>query len=375
MLPFTRPTLGEEEIEAVREVLQSGWITSGPKVQLFEEALAEYVGGGVQVRVFNSATSGLEACLLAAGIGPGDEVIVPAMSFVATANVVVRVGARPVFVDVELRSRNLTPQGVAAAITPRTRAVIPVHFSGLAVEMLPLYELARQHNLVVVEDAAHAIGTEVGGRKVGAFGNPVCFSFHPNKNMTTIEGGAVASGDPAFVKRLERIRFHGIDADTKDVDDWGGKMNLPDVGAVIGLIQLKRLDGFNAKRKRLAERYLEVMPRHPALVLPASGEGHTWHMFTICLDFAALGTTRPAVQQALEAQDIRVGMHYPAIHLFSLYRRLGARPGDFPQAERIGAQTLTLPLFPAMEDADVDRVCAAIAGILQHPPAPGASKT
>jgi dTDP-4-amino-4,6-dideoxygalactose transaminase len=383
MLPFTRPTLDEEEFEAVRQVLQSGWITSGPKVLEFERALADYVGGGVQVRAFNSATSGLEACLLAAGIGgmsekgsQEDEVIVPAMSFVASANVVVRVGAKPVFVDVELRTRNLTPEAVAAAITPRTRAVLPVHFSGLAVDMLPLYELARRHNLVVIEDAAHAIGTEVGGRRVGAFGNPVCFSFHPNKNMTTIEGGAVASADPAFIKRLERIRFHGIEKDEHgemDVTDWGGKMNLPDVNAVVGLIQLKRLDAFNAKRQRLVERYFEMMPRHPALLLPASGEGHTWHMFTICLDFAALGTTRAAVQQALEAQGIRAGMHYPAIHLFSLYRRLGGhKPGDFPNAERIGAQTMTLPLFPGMEDADVDHVAAALAGILAHPPAPAA---
>ncbi|HKJ00685.1 MAG TPA: DegT/DnrJ/EryC1/StrS aminotransferase family protein [bacterium] len=375
MLPFTRPTLGEDEIQAVREVLESGWITSGPKVQQFEQALADYVGGGVQVRAFNSATGALEACLLAGGIGPGDEVIVPAMSFVATANVVVRAGARPVFVDVELRSRNVTPEAVAKAITPRTRAVIPVHFSGLAVDMPPLYELARKHDLLIVEDAAHAIGTEVGGRKVGAFGNPVCFSFHPNKNMTTIEGGAVASGDPAFVKRLEAIRFHGREPDGHggvDVKEWGGKMNLPDVNAVIGLIQLRRLDGFNAKRRQLVERYFELMPRHPALVLPATGEGHTWHMFVVCLDFAALGTTRAAVQAALEQQDIRVGYHYEAMHLFSLYRGYGYGPGDFPVAERIGRETLTLPLFPGMEEADVDRVCNALGAILASPPPPGA---
>jgi dTDP-4-amino-4,6-dideoxygalactose transaminase len=378
MLPFTRPTLGEDELQAVREVLESGWITSGPKVKEFEQKLADYVGGGVQVRAFNSATSALEACLLAAGIGPGHEVIVPAMSFVASANVVVRVGARPVFVDVELRSRNLTPQAVASAITPATRAVIPVHFSGLAVDLPPLYALAREHGLVVVEDAAHAIGTEVAGRKVGSFGNPVCFSFHPNKNMTTIEGGAVASGDAAFVKRLEQVRFHGFEPGTQagtgglDVTAWGGKSNLPDVNAALGIKQLEKLDGFNAKRRRLVERYFEMMPRHPALLLPAAGEGHTWHMFTVCLDFAALGTTRAAVTERLEAQGIRVGYHYAAIHLFSLYRSYGYGPGDFPNAERIGRETMTLPLFPGMEEADVDRVCTALGALLSAPPAAGA---
>jgi dTDP-4-amino-4,6-dideoxygalactose transaminase len=279
-------------------------------------------------------------------------------------------------VDVELRSRNLTPAAVEAAITPRTRAIIPVHFSGLAVELPALYALAQRHRLVVVEDAAHAIGTECGGRKVGSFGNPVCFSFHPNKNMTTIEGGAVACSDPTFIKRLEALRFHGIEPDGEggmDVKAWGGKMNLPDVGAVIGLIQLRQLDGFNAKRKRLAERYLEMMPRHPALVLPASGPGHAWHMFTICIDAAALGTTRAEILQRLAAQDIRAGTHYPAIHLFTLYRGYGYGPGDFPQAERIGAQTLTLPLFPGMEEADVDRVCTAVGGILHGSVHSGAS--
>ena len=186
ILPFTRPSIGEQELQAVREVLESGWITTGPKSLALEQALADYIGGGVQVRVFNSATSALEASLLVAGIGPGDEVIVPAISFVATANVVLRVGARPVFVDVDLHSRNLDATAVAAALTPKTRAVIPVHFAGLAVDMNPLYSLAGEHDLLLLEDAAQAIGSEYKGRKIGASGNPVCFSFHPNKNMTSI---------------------------------------------------------------------------------------------------------------------------------------------------------------------------------------------
>jgi dTDP-4-amino-4,6-dideoxygalactose transaminase len=367
MLPFTRPTLGEEEQAAVREVLDSGWITTGPKVKAFEEALAAYVGGGVTVRAFNSGTSALEAALMAAGIGPGDEVIVPAMSFAATANVVVRVGAVPVFVDVERHSRNLDAEAVRAALTPRTRALIPVHFAGLAVDLGPIYELAAREGLLVIEDAAHAIGTRYGERRVGSSGNPVCFSFHPNKNMTTIEGGALASNDRQYLKRIERIRFHGIERDdlgNMNVPQWGGKMNLPDVGAALGIAQLAKLDGFNRRRRTLARRYLQKLPRHAALVLPAEAPGHTWHMFCVCVDYASLGIERAAFQQALAERGIGTGVHYPAIHLFGLYRRYGYGPGDFPVAERIGAQTLTLPLFPAMTEEDVDSVCGAFTELL-----------
>jgi len=366
-LPFTRPSIGDEELRAVREVLESGWITSGPKVQELELALAGYIGGGVRVRVFNSATSGLEASLLAAGIGPGDEVIVPAISFVATANVVLRAGARPVFVEVDLRSRNLDAGAVAVALTQNTRAVIPVHFAGLAVDMEPLYELAGRHNLLVLEDAAQAIGSEYQGRKIGASGNPVCFSFHPNKNMTTIEGGAVASNDEVFIKRLEQLRFHGIDKGSDgniDVAAWGGKMNLPDVNAAVGLAQLARLDGFNRRRRELVQQYFRRLSPSDVLVLPADGEGHSWHMFCVCIDHAALGKTRAGLLSLFSEHGISVGTHYPAMHLFSLYRQFGYGEGDFPAAEKIGAQTLTLPLFPAMTEADVEYVCATLTAIL-----------
>jgi dTDP-4-amino-4,6-dideoxygalactose transaminase len=366
-LPFTRPSIDAEEQAAVAAVLESGWLASGPKVAAFEAALADYLGGGVRVLAFNSGTSALEAALLAADIGPGDEVIVPAMSFVASANVVLRVGARPRLADVDLVSRNLTAERTEPAIRPRTRAIMPVHFAGRPVDLHPLYDLAARHGLLVIEDAAQAIGSRYAGRPVGASGNPVCFSFHPNKNMTTIEGGAVALADAQSAKRLERIRFHGIEKEpdgTQDVPEWGGKMNLPDVGAALGLAQLPRLDGFNRRRRELALRYLQHLPRHPALQLPEDAPGHSWHMFCVCLDFDALCTDRPRALAALKVRGILAGIHYPAIHLFGLYRRLGYGPGDFPVAERIGTETLTLPLFPAMSDGDVDRVCEAIEGLL-----------
>jgi len=372
VLPFTRPSIGAAEMQAVNEVLQSGWITTGPRVLALEQALADYIGGGgVQVRLFNSATSALEAALLAAGIGPGDEVIVPAISFVATANVVLRVGARPVFIEVDLHSRNLDAAGVAAALTAHTRAVIPVHFAGLAVDMAPLYALAAEHNLLILEDAAQAIGTHYQGSRIGASGNPVVFSFHPNKNMTTIEGGAVVSTDSDFVRRLERLRFHGIEKDAEgnvEVADWGGKMNLPDVNAAIGLVQLTRLDGFNRRRRELVQRYYQQLSASDVLVLPAAGDGHSWHMFCVCIDHDGLGLSRPQLHAKFREQGIAVGVHYQAMHLYALYRKFGYREGDFPVAERIGAQTVTLPLFPAMSDADVAQVCAAVNTIIaSHP--------
>ena len=366
-LPFTRPTLDEEEFTSVQEVLKSGWITTGPRVKELENNLASYIGGGVDVRLFNSATSALEAVLIAKDIGPGDEVIVPAMSFVATANVVVRTGATPVFVDVDLASRNMEAGAILPTITDKTRAIIPVHFAGRPVDMTPIYELADRHGLMVLEDAAQAIGTAYGGRQVGSHGNPVVFSFHPNKNMTTIEGGAIACQDTQLIKRLEAIRFHGIgqdDAGEMMVESWGGKMNLPDVCATVGLAQLKKLDGFNAKRRTLAQRYFEKMPRHPSLVFPSDAPGHSWHMFCVCLDFESIGMTRVTFVEKFKEQEIMLGMHYPAIHLFGLYRRLGYGPGDFPNAERIGQQTLTLPLFPTMTVDDVDRVSAIFHDLL-----------
>ncbi|PZP58658.1 MAG: aminotransferase DegT, partial [Azospira oryzae] len=213
-LPFARPSLDSETIAAVVETLRSGWLASGPRVQALEQALSDYLGGRI-VRTFTSATAALEVALQVCGIGPGDEVIVPAMSFVATANVVLRVGARPVFVDVDLATRNLDLGQVESAVTSRTRAILPVHFAGLPLDLDRLYALAQRHGLRVIEDAAHAIGASWHGRRIGSVGDLVCFSFHPNKNMTTIEGGALVLDDPDEAARAERLRFHGIDRDAQ----------------------------------------------------------------------------------------------------------------------------------------------------------------
>jgi dTDP-4-amino-4,6-dideoxygalactose transaminase len=363
MLPFTRPHIDEETIAAVADVLRSGWLASGPKVAQFEAELSSYLGGR-PVRTQTSATAGLEMALLACGIGAGDEVITPALSFVATANVIVRVGARPVFVDVGLDSRNIDLAQVEAAITPRTRAILPVHFAGLPVDMQRLYAIAAKHRLRVVEDAAHAIGSSWRGQRIGSFGDLVCFSFHPNKNITSIEGGAISGGSPEELKVIELHRWHGqvkAGADGFDTLLAGGKYNLSDVAAAVGLGQLRHLEEFNARRRTLVARYYELWGADPPLRLPERGDdGHSWHVFTPLLPLTQLRLTRREFMEAMRARGIGVGVHYPAIHLFSAYRALGYHEGQFPNAERIGRETVTLPLFPAMELADVDRVVHAV---------------
>jgi hypothetical protein len=366
-LPFAKPTLDEETIAAVVEVLRSGWIASGPKVQEFERALSDYVGGRT-VRTFTSATGALEVALQACGIGPGDEVIVPAMTFAASANVVMRVGARPVFVDVELATRNIDPNAIEAALTPRTKAIMPVHFAGLAVDMTRVYAVAQARGLRVIEDAAHAIGTRFEGKRIGSFGDIVSFSFHPNKNMTTIEGGALSLPSNAGLETIELQRFHGLKRDpdgNADVLLPGGKYNLSDVSASIGLSQLKQLDGFIARRHALIARYFERWDTDPPCLLPARGDnGHSWHIFAPLLPLDKVDLSRPQFIKAMHQRGIAVGVHYPALHLFTAYRKLGYREGDFPNAERIGRETATLPLFPTMDVSDVDRVCDAAREIL-----------
>jgi dTDP-4-amino-4,6-dideoxygalactose transaminase len=367
-LPFTRPTIDEQTIAAVAEVLRSGWLATGPKVAELEAALSRYLGGR-PVRSQTSATAGMEMALLACGIGAGDEVITPALSFVATANVIVRVGARPVFVDVGLDSRNIDLDQAEAAITPRTRAIMPVHFAGLPVNLERLYAIAARHRLRVIEDAAHAIGSVWAGKRIGSFGDLVCFSFHPNKNITTIEGGAISGGSPEELKSIELHRWHGQVKSGPDSFDTllaGGKSNLSDVAAAVGLGQLRQLEEFNARRRELVARYFDLWSGEAPLRLPERGDaGHSWHVFTPLLPLPRLSITRAQFIEAMKARGIGVGVHYPAIHLFSAYRALGYREGQFPNAERIGRETVTLPLFPAMQPGDVERVVAATTDIVR----------
>jgi dTDP-4-amino-4,6-dideoxygalactose transaminase len=367
-LPFARPSIDAESIAAVADVFRSGQLASGPKVQAFETALATYLGSGRHVRVMTSATAGLEMALEVAGVGEGDEVIVPAMSFAASANVIARVFAKPVFVDIDLHTRNLNMELLPAAITSKTRAIMPVHFAGLPVDMDGLYGVAAQYGLRVVEDAAHAIGSRYQGKLIGSFGDLVVFSFHPNKNMTTIEGGAIATGDTSAAELFEQYRFHGIKRNAQgeiDVVFPGTKSNLTDVAAQVGIDQLRRLDGFNARRLELAGRYFEELDGFRSVVLPARGDsGHSWHMFQVLIDFPAQGMTRPEFQKRMADRGIGIGVHYPSIPSLTYYRARGYRPEDTPVAARVGRETVTLPMFPAMNDDDVVRVCRELKEML-----------
>ncbi|MCB1624707.1 MAG: DegT/DnrJ/EryC1/StrS aminotransferase family protein, partial [Pseudomonadales bacterium] len=301
-------------------------------------------------------------------IGPGDEVITTPISWCATANVILRLGAKPVFVDVDLDSRNLLLEQVEAKISARTRAILPVHFSGLPIAMDQLYALAQKHGVRVIEDAAHAIGSAWHDKRIGSFGDLVCFSFHPNKNMTTGEGGAIVATAPDEIRTIEAYRFNGVVKPAPgelDVLFPGIKANMSDIQASIGLGQLARLDEFNARRRELAARYYQLWQHSCPLRLPARGDtGHSWHMFAPLLPRETAGMTRLEFIRQMDARGISVGIHYPAIHLLTAYRQLGWRDGQFPNAERIGRETLTLPLFPAMRDEDVDRVVNATNEIL-----------
>jgi len=369
MLKFASPHLDEETIAAVAEVLRSGQITSGPWVTRFEQDLSSFCEGR-PVRVLTSATAAIEVALQLAGIGPGDEVITCGQSFFTVLNMIVKVGATPVFVDCEPVTRNLDLVQAKARIGPRTRAIIPTHWPGSLMDLTALYALAKEHELRVIEDAALVIGSRYRGRNVGALGDLVSFSFHPNKNMTTIEGGALVVNDATEARRVETLRFHGIERlpdGTRDVAVAGGKFNLPDVNARIGVAQLARLPAFLAHRRALVERYFERFDTRPACELPPrprADDGQSWNMFSVLLPLAELRRSRKELRDALAARGIATGVSYEALHLSTLGKRYGYRRGDLPETERIAASTLTLPLHVEMTLDDVDRVCTACAEVI-----------
>jgi dTDP-4-amino-4,6-dideoxygalactose transaminase len=367
-LPLTTPTIDEETIAGVCEVLRSGWITSGPKVKEFEAALSAMFGGR-PVRAFNSGTATLETALRIAGVGPGDEVITTPLSWVATSNVILAVGAKPVFVDIDPVTRNIDLEKIEAAITSATRAIIPVDLAGLPVDRDRLYEIAGAHGLRVVEDAAQSIGATWKGQPIGATGDLISISFHPNKNLTSIEGGCLILRDAAEAALAEQYRLQGVvrsGMDGMDVTIPGGKFNLTDVAARVGLGQLPHLEEFTARRRALATAYFEAFAASgiEGLEMPvADFTDCNWHMFQVVLPEGA--EPRAVVMEKLKEAGIGSGVHYPAIHLFTLYRSLGWKEGDFPIAESVCRRILTLPLFPSMSDSDPQRVVSALSEILE----------
>jgi UDP-4-amino-4-deoxy-L-arabinose-oxoglutarate aminotransferase len=378
-LPFSRPSISEGDIAGVAEVLRSGWITTGPKALAFEQEFCRYTGGAAAVALC-SATAGMHVAMKALGIGPGDEVITPSMTWVSTVNLIVLAGATPVFVEVDRDTLMVRPEAVAAAVTERTRLIVPVHFAGAAADIGPIRELAERQGIALIEDAAHAVGTEYKGERVGRRGTAI-FSFHPIKNITTGEGGMFCSDDRELTERVRRLKFHGLGVDAFDrqtqgrspqaeVIEPGYKYNMPDISAVLGLGQLARADEFNAKRLALAMRYRErlagveeILP----LADPAYPQRHAWHLFIVRLDTQKAGMSRAEFMQELKKRNIGTGIHFVAVHKQKFYRESMAKLAHgLANTEWNSERICSLPLFPDMSFADLDDVVDAVKDVLHR---------
>lgn len=374
-LPFSRPTIGEEEINEVVATLKSGWMTTGPKVQQLEQMFQDYTGAAHAVS-FNSATAGLHVALLALDLQPDDEVITSAMTFVATYNVIEQAGARVVPIDIDPKTYNMDVNLIEKAITKKTRAIIPVHFTGVSVDLDPIYALAKKYNLRVIEDAAQAVGAEYKGKLLGSFGDVCIYSFHPNKNMTTGEGGLLVTNDAVLARKVNILKFHGIDRDSwnrfsktgsqeYDVILPGFKYNMLDLQAAIGIHQLPKLQNLNEERGILAERYFKAFKDWKSIQLPgipAYDHYHTWHLFTI----QVLDMNRDDFMNAMKEQNIGTGLHYQAPFLYSYYKnKYGFTADQFPHAAKLGERIVSLPLCPLLTFEEQDEVITAMRKVLK----------
>lgn len=369
-LPFSRPSMGDAELAALREVLQSGWITTGPKNQALEEAFCALTGNRHAIAV-SSATGGMHVTLMALGISAGDEVITPSQTWVSTLNMICLLGATPVMIDVDPDNLMITPEAVEAAITPRTKAIVPVHYAGAPVDIDAIRAIAERHAIPVIEDAAHAAGTYYKGRHVGWRGTAI-FSFHAIKNMTCAEGGLVVTDDDELAARIRSLKFHGLGVDAYDrqtlgrapqaeVISPGFKYNLADINAALALVQLDKLAAANQRRAAIAQRYLRELADTPfrPLAVPSWEHQHACHLFIIRVDEAACGISRDALMEKLKAMGIGTGLHFRAAHTQKYYRE---RFPDvsLPHTEWNSARICSIPLFPDMTDDDVTRVISAL---------------
>lgn len=379
-LPFAKPCFDQATLDEVVNCLESGWIATGPRTQKFEEMLKEYCHTP-HALALTSGTAGLHLALLHLNLQPGDEVITTPMTFVATLNMIELTGGRVVLVDIEKDTYNIDVEKIAKAITPRTKAIVPVHFTGVPVDLDPIYALAKQHNLRVIEDAAHAIGSSYKGKRIGSFGDTQMFSFHPNKIITSGEGGLITTTDDAMAAEIKVLRFHGIDRDAfnrfsksgsqhYDVKQPGFKYNMLDLQAAIGIHQVQHLEEFKAKRKVLADRYMEAFKDWSELILPGIPSYEfetTYYMFAPLINEEAAGVTRDDFMQKMKDEDIGTGLHYEATHLYSYYaNKYGYKPDDFPRAKYVGERIVSLPLFPQMTESEQQRVIDTMAKIFNR---------
>lgn len=369
-LPFSRPALGAEEIAAVTEVLQSGWITTGPKNQALEKAFCDLTGNQHAIAV-SSATGGMHVTLMALGVQQGDEVITPSLTWVSTLNMIALLGAEPVMIDVDRDTLLVTPEAIEAAITPRTKAIIPVHYAGAPVDIDAIRAIGERYGIPVIEDAAHAAGTRYKGKHVGAEGTAI-FSFHAIKNMTCAEGGLIVTDNDRLAKRIRSLKFHGLGVDAFDrqaygrapqaeVIEPGFKYNMADINAAIALVQLAKLEQLNARRREIARHYLRALADTPflPLSLPEWPHHHAWHLFIIRVDEAACGISRAGLMEALKARGIGTGLHFRAAHTQKYYRERYPQL-RLPNSEWNSERLCSLPLFPDMTPEETSRVITAL---------------
>lgn len=368
-LPYCLPSIGRSEVKEVVNTITSGWMTMGPKTRKFEEEFAKYIGVKYAVAV-NSCTAGLHLALLAHGVGNGDEVIIPSFTFAATANVVVNVGAVPVFADIDGRSFNLDPKEVKNKITKKTKAIIVVHYAGQAAELTQLETIAKKNKLVLIEDAAHAVGSKYQGERIGKRGNTTCYSFYATKNMTTGEGGMVTTNNEQIADVLSKLRLHGISKDAWKRYDKGGswkydlefagwKYNMTDLQASLGLHQLKKLEGFLRRRNKLANVYKQELSGVEQVDLPVELKGrfHAFHLYPILVP----KKNRDDLIEFLKDEQIGTSVHFIPVHKFDFYKkRYGILASDLPVTEQVFLGEISLPLYPAMKIGDVKYVCKTI---------------
>ena len=378
-VPFHRPSIGEDEIRSVVETLKSGWLTTGRKVKDFEEDFAKYVGCGHAVAV-NSGTAALHLALDAIGINEGDEIIVPAMTFTATAEVVIYFKAIPVLVDCRRDTLNIDTDQIQRAITPRTKAIIPVHFGGQPCAMDRIVEIAKQHKLKVIEDAAHALPAAYHGKKVGTIGDITCFSFYATKTITTGEGGMATTDNPEWANRMRVMSLHGISLDAwnryTEKGSWyyeiiypGYKYNLTDIAAALGSEQLKKCDQFYEARRRIAERYDKAFANLAEIQVPVRVPEiqHAWHLYVIQLELERLRMNRHEFIERLKKEGVGTSVHFIPLHLHPYYRdRFGYKPSDFPNASAVFERIVSLPIYPNMTEANVRDVIVAVRKLIQE---------
>jgi perosamine synthetase len=378
LLPYGRQSISEEDIQAVVEVLRSDWLTTGPKVAEFEEALAAWVGAKHAV-AFSSGTAALHGAAFAAGLKPGDEAITSPLTFAATANCILYQGARPVFADVSSDTLNLDPDRFAERITPNTRAVLPVDYAGHPADMDAILARAERHGITVIEDACHALGAEYQGRRTGSIAHMSVFSFHPVKHLATGEGGMVTTDRADLAESLRRFRNHGISSDARQrhaSGQWhyemvalGFNYRLTDIACALGLSQLKRLEANLARRREIAGRYTAAFRSMPGVAAPVVRHNlnPAWHLYPIRVNAGQLSRDRAHVFRALRAENIGVNVHYIPVHLHPYYReRLGYRGGEYPVAESAYERLISLPMFHGMTDQDVQDVIAALTKVMSH---------